>query len=723
MARPKRSSGRRGATTAPPAPRLGVEPPTWLPLAVAIAGALALLAFQLFRHHLPLYGVETDLIGDLIPAARALRTGRIEAAHYEFKGPGYPLLLAVAGAVVRDDWLAARLINVACAAVGAWLAARIAARFLGVRSGVFVACGLFVNPTWALAGIEAGTDMPAFALSMAATDLALRARRPATWGAAGLLASAAILTRHSAVSLVPAAVIAAIALHRRGPGPRAWASLVPYAAGVAFPLLAWTIIGQIATGGTMHNRNYLNVAFDIYARNATWDGFWADAGQRFHSWLDVLTLDPARVAGVLGSNAALRWYDDIWHLVPVWIGVPAVAGMLLMWPRRPGALAVAAHFVFAYLVLTTVFYNTRFFLYLLPFYLMGASALLFVAPVPSPAGTSRWFPVIPPALRSAAALAMLVGSGFALRSEVLARFDAEPTEVLAAARTLRRISPQGGRVMARKPHVAYFAGMDLVMMPQADTFLQLFAAARETRADFLFYSGLEARMREAFWLLDAPGFSLPGLEPIEQWVFTRNGYYSLYRFTPGPPDTAAIVAALLDQIPRIARAGRGDPSIVSLSGTTLVQIGRPAEAIPYLSEAAARNPADRQVLGWRARAYFETGDYASAASDCEQACTAADAPARTLRLLGLIRLALAQPAAARDAWRGAVEGEASNPDLLFELAVMERALGNDEASRAAFERSEKLAPAMAEARRETLATISPGASPQALLALLRNGAR
>jgi tetratricopeptide (TPR) repeat protein len=489
--------------------------------------------------------------------------------------------------------------------------------------------------------------------------------------------------------------------------------------GLALPLLAWTIVGHIATGGTMRNRNYLNVAFDIYARNATWDGFWAEAGQRFHSRLDVLTLDPARVASVLGSNAALRWFDDVQHLVPIWIGVPAVVGMLLVWARRQGAIAVAAHFAFGYLALTLVFYNTRFFLYLVAFFVMGAAALIFAVPVLSPRGAPRRSPLVPPVLRIPTALAMLTVSGVALRTEARARFDAEPIEVREAARTLRRISPQGGRIMARKPHVAYFAGMELVMMPQAETFLDLYAAARETRTDFLFYSGLEARMRDQFWLLDAPSFSLPGLERIEQRVFRPSRYYSLYRFT-GTPDTAAIVRALLEQIPRIARAGSGDASIQLLSGSNLVQMGRPAEAIPYLSAAAARDPHDLQALGWRARAYFETGDYASALRDCERACAAPDVPARTLRLLGLIRLALAQPAEARDAWRLAVEREASNPDLHFELAVLERALGSAEASRAAFERSAKLAPAKAAARRETLATIAPGTSPQALLALLRN---
>jgi len=331
--------------------------------------------------------------------------------------------------------------------------------------------------------------------------------------------------------------------------------------------------------------------------------------------------------------------------------------------------------------------------------------------------------VIPPVLRIPAALALLVASGLALRSEARARFDDEPIEVREAARTLRRLAPEGGRIMARKPHVAYFAGMDLVMLPQVETFLDLYAAARETRTDFLFYSGIEARLRGQFWLLEVPGFSLPGLERIEQRSFTPSSYYSLYRFTPGTPDTAVIVQAVLRQIPLIARASGGDPRTLSQAGTTLVQMGRPAEAIPYLSAAAARDPRDLNVLEWRARACFETGDYASAARDCESACAAADAPARSLRLLGLIRLALAQLAEARDAWRRAVEREPSNPDLLFELAVMERAHGSLESSRAAFERSEKLAPGKAAARRATLSTVAPGNSPQALLALLRNDVR
>ena len=170
MARTRgRSARRAGAAT--PARRPTVAWPAWLPLAIALAGGLALLALQLLRHRTPLYGVETDLLGDLVPAARALRAGHLDAVHYEFKGPGYPALLAAVGGVIGDDWTGARVLNVVAAVVGAAFAARVATRFLGTPSAVFVVLGLFLNPAWLLAAVEAGTDMPAFALAMAATDL------------------------------------------------------------------------------------------------------------------------------------------------------------------------------------------------------------------------------------------------------------------------------------------------------------------------------------------------------------------------------------------------------------------------------------------------------------------------------------------------------------------------------------------------------------------------
>src|SRR5262245_46787649 len=133
-------------------------------MAVLAVAGVALLVVVLGYHRVPTFGVETDLIGDLIPAARALRAGHATAANVEFKGPGYPLMLAAAGALLGgNDWAAARLLDVLAAIVGAWFAYRIALRFFGEAAALFVVVALFANPIWLRAAVEAGTDMPAFA--------------------------------------------------------------------------------------------------------------------------------------------------------------------------------------------------------------------------------------------------------------------------------------------------------------------------------------------------------------------------------------------------------------------------------------------------------------------------------------------------------------------------------------------------------------------------------
>jgi hypothetical protein len=81
---------------------------------------LAFLAVTLRWHATPLYGVETDLLGDTVPAARALRQGHITPETFLFRGPGYPLMIAGGSLLTRgDEFLAARLINVAAAGAAA----------------------------------------------------------------------------------------------------------------------------------------------------------------------------------------------------------------------------------------------------------------------------------------------------------------------------------------------------------------------------------------------------------------------------------------------------------------------------------------------------------------------------------------------------------------------------------------------------------------------------
>src|SRR5262249_57812291 len=103
-------------------------------LAVA-AFVLGRVVFQL--HGVPFYGVETDLLGEYIPAARDLLSGRIPLDALIARGPVYPASLAITSWLTGGDfYLAARVVSFGSALVAAALTYLFVADFLGGLAGL-----------------------------------------------------------------------------------------------------------------------------------------------------------------------------------------------------------------------------------------------------------------------------------------------------------------------------------------------------------------------------------------------------------------------------------------------------------------------------------------------------------------------------------------------------------------------------------------------------------
>src|SRR5262249_56087629 len=90
---------------------------------------------------------------------------------------------------------------------------------------------------------------------------------------------------------------------------------------------------------------------------------------------------------------------------------------------------------------------------------------------------------------------------------------------------------QGGdKVLARKPHFAWYAGLVPLTLPLADTLSDWGRAARETGARWLYFSWPEAEMRPRFeWLLDSTS-TAPGLTVR---AATRHWPSVVYEIGPG----------------------------------------------------------------------------------------------------------------------------------------------------------------------------------------------
>jgi hypothetical protein len=569
----------------------------------------AMLAVVLVIHTTPLYGVETDLLGDYALAARELLAGTLKPERFQFHGPGYPALLGLASLLTGGDlYRAARELNVLAAAVAALVAYRLVRRFLGARVALASTAALLAMPVFVRATVEAATDMPALALCLAATWLAISAK--ATNGARTLaLAGCAYLTRDNALFLIPAA---AIAITQRSAPLR---GALAYAAGWVAPVLVW-IAAQLATAGHLfENQNHLNLAFEIYGSGMAWDRFWLETSATFHSFLDVVRYDPVRFATHVGRNIGTRWIEDARQLMPVWIGALAAPALALTWWRRPGWRLVLAPFACCYLVLCLVFYSPRFFLFLLPFYLSGLCAVLIGAREPGAIEPPPWIRRIGPWLTAA----LIAAGAITAARETKALLADAPVEVRAGGEALRAVGRPGDGVLARKPHVAWFAGMTYVPVPYADAFTDFLVAARKTGARYLFVSPIETRLQPQLSVLIDPGVRIPGLEPIVSRSDDPKHAFAIYRLVPSAATGAAVDESLLTAIERYAARRPGEAWPVTYLGGQLVTMGRFRESLAPLAVAARLAPSDPLVARFEAIARFETGDLAGAADAARRA--------------------------------------------------------------------------------------------------------
>lgn len=577
----------------------------------AVAGILLAVAslvlgrvvFQL--HRVPFYGVETDLLGEYIPAARDLLAGRLPLDALIARGPVYPASLAMSSWLTGGDfYLAARIVSFGSALVAAAFTYLFVADFLGGLAGLGSLLLLLGTPVFIECTVHTGGDMPAFALMIGAAWLACFRRGTRAGVAGGLLTALAILSRPNALALIPAGAVAL------WPGPGRPRRVLEWGAAVTLPLAAWwmfLLAHGVHPGASA--RDTLNIAFEFYGGDAGWEQFWRGTGQPFHTVFDVVRYAPGTFLAHYARNLATRFWEDGHHLLPSWTAWLAVPGMIVSWGRSRRWPGVLAHFLCAYALLALVFYTPRFFLFLLPFYCSGVSGELLVA--------ADWLTrrARPRMRRVAIATAMLAVAAFAIDGgrasalQISHSLDDAPVEALDAARVLRAIARPGDRIVARKPHVAYFAGLKQLPMPSFGPYEDLFTEARAESAGYLFISPIEVMLQPRLAPLSDGMASLPGLALIAQGEPRPGHFYVLYRFTDRAVGGAAFTDSVLETLRQFALRHPGQGQALSIYGLELVGAHRDREAVPVLTLAARWAGNDPEPLRSLAVAYAELSEY------------------------------------------------------------------------------------------------------------------
>jgi hypothetical protein len=341
--------------------------------------------------------------------------------------------------------------------------------------------------------------------------------------------------------------------------------------------------------------------------------------------------------------------------------------------------------VLLFLTLVPTFHSPRYSVALVPMYAVLA-AIAFGSPLLALAfgrGGRLW---LKPALA-------LVPLGFAVADNVRVQarvIDQLPVEVLECAATLNELKRPGDRLIARKWHVAYHAGVEGLPFPFADSIPALAAYAHENRVRWIYFSWPEAETRPRFYhLLDTTGV-VPGLTPRR---VTRPHPAVLYEIGP---EFGAVPAwfrndtMLALHTLRARLMVEGDNPRVLLAYAHLQGMrGIRDHARTFAQRAVRYAPRDPEVLTMAAGVALATDDAATAIQLLERAVSLAPNDPKARLALGLAQYTAGGTSAAAATWRPVIEA-CEDAGMLLDMIQLFRATGDPGSERRAADRLRQL---------------------------------
>ena len=520
------------------------------------------------------YGVETDAFASYFPEVRNLLSGQFTALD-GYKGPGYHFAVALVSLAARNLFYSAKLVSLASAGVVLTLLFAIVRRHVGAFAAWVAIAILVTNAPFALYTIQIGTDMYFLALAVATSVLILDSqactnvmRRALV---AGALAGLTYLTRYNGVFLIVGGVAVFLLSHdvpaARGSRTRLRAGLQPagvFLSAAAAVILPWGLFTWSKGQGFFYNRNYQNIAYEMYGRDlVTWDQYWEYFPRAFHSFGDVLSGNFGTFFTMVVRNSVEHIWFDLQRVLAVmdgtWgLGVGTAWGLMIflglcaaLSRYRLAVWPAALIGLLAYGLLVPVFYGERLSMPMVPVY-----AILVAVAADWAASRTSWPRVLRYAPTAAAAALICIGATRTLAAtEQL--LMASPDEVRIIADAVDDL-PEEERVLARKPHIAHFLGIGYAGLPIVESLDDLPEIARTRHARYLFVSTVEAQLRPPLAPLLNPWNAPAFLKPI---AATRRYPAVLYEFTitipPLPQEAAGVVPATREpEAPVAVRLGR-----------------------------------------------------------------------------------------------------------------------------------------------------------------------
>lgn len=497
----------------------------YFPWAVAVIYFLYMGYLTLRYHNVAGLGVETDFLVELVPQAKKLLAGRFSPVNYGPKGPVYSFLLAFMYLVVRDYFYAGLILNLLAASIFLVTLFFLIKKVFNIMTARIVMIAVAFNYVFQHYTYNAGSDLPFMAISILSMYFLFRSNRSRDLIFSAIFGCMAFLTRYNGAFIV-LGTVPYLALF--GESVRERMKRIGLWIGVFILLgLPWFIPNWKVLGSPVYNDNYVNVMMEFYGlekEGSTYENWRDNLPKDFTGLGDIIMYDPIYFVKRVGKNIVTHFTADIKYLLGWRLGIFVVLGLVLFWfiPDKEGKLMFFLFGLFYFLILTLVFYNERFSLFLLVFYTSFAafsftSHTVYVR--------LRRFSRLPAAILILVILSYI----FTTPSVILAELINTPPylkDFQEIGLVLGRIEPdKSKKIIARTPNVAYYAGLDALMFPEhVRSVGELVEFCREQNVDYILYSGVEISVRPYVQDLIKIDQKLPGLE-----IVFHNRFGVIYR--------------------------------------------------------------------------------------------------------------------------------------------------------------------------------------------------
>lgn len=458
----------------------------------------------------------SDFYSMYAPDAKHIAHG--EFPENTFNGPGYPLVLSAVTAVTGDYFVSGKWISAFSASLAGLAAYYLFRSLFGFRTALLATFIMLVAGEYALYSIEPGTDQM-FLLLCVTTVLTITCVHLGVWQKAilaGMLAGLAALTRYNGVFLPTTIVTGIVIFNCFGlPFLKRFRVAAAHILGFLVIVSPWLWLNYVNRGTLLTSTNYLNMAVEFYGYKNSWEGF-TQASMVFKSFGDVVFHDPKRFVLHYLGNLIKSFTGSLsreFLLVP--IGAMAIVAIpLALIKLRQRKLWVFLLSLLLYMLLMGLnVWETRYYLYVLPCYVGLASYLLIT--IADWISDSGWL-----SRRMTHAGLLCVGltvfciSASRSITNIHQYINNQPHELFAAIDYLKRVSPNGARIVARKPHLAFMVNGKRIFFPMVKSMEELHESLKTSPADYLVYDRVALKFRPELKMLAEPVDTISWLKPV-----------------------------------------------------------------------------------------------------------------------------------------------------------------------------------------------------------------